>query len=412
MDSNNIFNSRTGLMRILMVRLANSSIRNDSRVLREAESLQSLPAEVSILEAENSHYQAGNSFEVCGIPVVVLPMRTKFLRMGMFGWLVKYLEYFFRVVGAILRRRPNVVHVHDLDPLLPSWVGARLCGATVIYDSHELYTEQDGQSKGLKTIWRIVERFLLIRVDGVIAANRSRARIMHEEYGAPRLPSVVMNIPAPPADEPASNRNVLRDYLATRVGTLKTGGWIVLYQGGLVPLRGLEELVDAMKLVPEGIYLVLMGYGPLTQSLMQRIEEGGLQHRVFLHPAVPANVLHGYTSSADLGVITYKATCLNKYYCAPNKLFEYVMAGIPFVGADLPEIRRIVDGYGVGHLFAPDSPASIAQAIVTQLNVMKKNREASEKGLRAIRADYTWQHEEETLHSLYGEVVGRGGMKT
>jgi len=62
-------------------------------------------------------------------------------------------------------------------------------------------------------------------------------------------------------------------------------------------------------------------------------------------------------------VIPYQPTCLNNLYCTPNKLFEFIAAGLPILASDLPEIRTIVSGHGIGQLADLSSTDTIARAI-------------------------------------------------
>jgi glycosyltransferase involved in cell wall biosynthesis len=124
---------------------------------------------------------------------------------------------------------------------------------------------------------------------------------------------------------------------------------IVLLQGGLSAGRNLEVLVDAMHYVKDpSVVLVVLGDGLLLRSLQKMAQQEGLAGRVYFHAAVPQNELLELTAAADAGVIPYQATCLNNHYCTPNKLFEFIAAGLPILATDLPEIRRLVETL---HLF-------------------------------------------------------------
>jgi glycosyltransferase involved in cell wall biosynthesis len=138
----------------------------------------------------------------------------------------------------------------------------------------------------------------------------------------------------------------------------------LLYQGGLSTGRQLEALVSAMALVQvTGVHLVILGDGPLQPALQKLAVAPGAQGRVHLHPAVPQSELLAWTAAADAGVIPYQPTCLNNLYCTPNKLFEFIAAGLPILASDLPEIRAIVAGHGIGQLADLSSPSAIAAAI-------------------------------------------------
>ena len=116
---------------------------------------------------------------------------------------------------------------------------------------------------------------------------------------------------------------------------------MVLYQGGLVPGRGLDVCVRAAAHFPDGVHLVFIGKGKSLDELTALADELGVTDRVHFLPAVEPGELPVYTAAADVGVIPYQPVSSNNEYALPNKVFEYTGAGIPFVASDLPELRRI-----------------------------------------------------------------------
>jgi glycosyltransferase involved in cell wall biosynthesis len=113
---------------------------------------------------------------------------------------------------------------------------------------------------------------------------------------------------------------------------------IFLYQGGLGKGRGIEILLSAfVKNSNLTQAIIFMGYGPLEKEITLLAEE---HENVFFHHAVSQSDLLSFTSSADVGVLFYENNCLNHYYCSPNKMFEYLMAGIPVITSNLFEIKK------------------------------------------------------------------------
>lgn len=377
-----------------MVRLSSSNILNDSRVLREASAL-SQTMDVTLLEIKNGRPK--EIIYIDTVQIILIPIITKGLPKYSVFKAVKYCEYLFKILFKLLVTRADVIHCHDLDPLPVAWLASRLKGAKIIYDSHELATEQDSTETIQKKVWRKIERSLLNRVNGVIAANESRAFVMHTEYGAHQMPTVIMNI----AEKVARvQSDLLRRYAHENGAPLGLESKLVLYQGGFSEDRGLKELVLSFNQLSEEYVLILMGYGEFKEVLQGIIESHKLSNRVFIHDAVPTRELHRYSCSADLGIITYKNTCRNNYYCAPNKMFEYAMSGLPVVGADLPEIRKIVKKYDIGELFNPEDPGSIAEAILSTIEDSTRY-ERLRLNLNAVVRDFTWENEKAKLLRLY-----------
>lgn len=374
-------------------------ITYDSRVKREAKTLSQAGYKVKILEFSDSRTPQHEGLD--GIEVSTIRILTRGLPKNTFWRGVKYLEYLWSACRQAVRERADVYHAHDLYPLVPAFLGARLRGAKVIFDAHELWTEQGGISSFVAKVWRRIERFLLPRVDAVLTVNEALAEVLHVEYGAKEKPVVVMNC------QPYANYErtlKLADFLKNK-GI--QGKRIVLYQGGLVPGRGLSQLVHAFESLEEDIVLVLMGYGTLKQELSALVRQLGLDTRVWFHPPVTPDVLLAYTASADLGVVIYENTCRNNYLCSPNKLFEYLAAGIPIVMCDFPVLGKLLRKYEVGHEFDPSSPESIASAIRFCL-ADPARYERMRVNTRQAMLEYNWENETAKLLEVYRSLAGRG----
>ena len=109
-------------------------------------------------------------------------------------------------------------------------------------------------------------------------------------------------------------------------------------------------------------------------------------------------------ASADIGVAPIENVCLSYYLCSPNKLFEYLLAGLPVVTSDFPELKRVVEQFQVGGYFDPSSPEQIASAVEMVLN----DSTMSEKLVAAkqrILADYCWENESVKLLEAYESIV-------
>lgn len=292
-----------------------------------------------------------------------------------------------------LHHRADVVVAHDLPILLTAAEAAAQHGARLVYDSHELYCEQEFEPR-LKRMWSEIERRIIGACDTVITVNPSIARELEKRYGLTRV-NVVQN--AERADGPAPEKG----RLFHEAFGLDAFAVIVLFQGGLLAGRNLESLVDAMACITTpAVHLVFLGDGALAKRLSRRAEAANISHRVHFHPAVAQDELLRHTASADLGIIPYQATCLNNLYCTPNKLFEYVAAAVPMLATDLPELRRLIAGNDIGLMTDTGSPRAIARAI----DGLVANR-AQLKRFRAnvidVRRKLNWAEESKILIDIF-----------
>lgn len=294
---------------------------------------------------------------------------------------------------AMLATRPDVVHAHDVNTLPTAWAAARRARARLVYDAHEISTDREGYRE-LRGLIAWAEKRLMPRADATITTTLMRAKFFARAYGVPR-PLVLQNRPR---FTDLARGTLIRD----RFG-LADGLPIVLYQGGLQPGRGLEDLVAAMPALPP-CHLVMIGGGRLLAPLQAMVAGRGLRSRVHFVPTVPLAGLLAWTASADIGVQPIRNTCLNHLSTDSNKLFEYAMAGLPVVASDFPEIRRVVRAHDIGLLFDPETPGALTAALgrlVADAELRARLAANARKSARAL----SWEAQEEALVELYRGVL-------
>jgi glycosyltransferase involved in cell wall biosynthesis len=329
-----------------------------------------------------------------------LPMNGSLMRLlKSFAWrlLVDHERFYLNLFLVDGRRfDSDVVVAHDLPMLAVGRTLAADFDARLVYDSHELYCEQEF-SRGQQVSWAKVERRHIHACDRVITVNPAIAQELERRYGLPEV-EVIYN-----AERvfPLGERSW---YLHERFGISRDHP-VLLFQGGLSAGRNLIELVEAMALlVASSIHLVILGDGQLSNTLQDVIFRRSLTARVHLHPAVPQADLLSITKSADAGIIPYQAICLNNLYCTPNKLFEFITAGLPILASDLPELRRLIVGNDVGQVFDLTESEQIADAISDffsdgqRLGKWRSN-------LKVVREKLSWQHEGERLKGIYKALL-------
>ena len=267
-------------------------------------------------------------------------------------------------VGAGRPLRADVVQVHDLPALGAGVELAKAWRVPLVYDAHELYPEQRAFSSAQTRICSQAEARLIREADLVFAVNESIAAEMASRYGI-AMPTVLLNaIDLDPSFDPDAHYDLLREKLG-----LSHRRRILLFQGGFSPNRNLEALVSAFRHVEcPDVDLVMMGFGDFGEKLKARAKQAGLLgKRVHFLPAVPQSELLQHSASADLGIIPYPHVDLNSYYCTPNKLFEFIQAGLPILANDSPELNRFVRDNELGMTAKMSGPRRIAAAVDTAM---------------------------------------------
>ncbi len=291
------------------------------------------------------------------------------------------------VYAAFRHERVACVNCHSLPVLRLCVKLASATGARLIYDTHELETETNGLGGVRKVLSKFVERRLIRRPDAIIVVSQSIGEWYARTYGIP-APTLVLN--APPVTATARTR-ILRDNLG-----ISDSQRIYLYLGVLAPGRGIELLCAAFDSLPgERPALVFMGEGVLEPQIRAYAARNPDIH---LAPAVaPAEVLH-FTASADVGLCVIENTCLSYAYCMPNKIFEYIHAGIPTVSSDLPELRRVVSEENIGVIARDFTVSGIADAVSKMQSL---DLAAFRPHLQKAAETYSWSRQAEKLLQLY-----------
>ena len=118
------------------------------------------------------------------------------------------------------------------------------------------------------------------------------------------------------------------------------------------------------------------------------------------------NELLKYTNSADVGVHAIKNSCLNHDLCLPNKLFEYMSAGIPVLVSELTEMKRFVNNNGIGMCFENSSVNDLSEKIQYLLDNPEELAGFRECSMNASKT-ITWEAEARILKELYSDLLAR-----
>jgi len=323
------------------------------------------------------------------------PLRT--LLVKIYGP-VGFFKYYRRAWKIVKNSPGDIYHCHDLYTLPLGYRAKRRHGGNLVYDAHELTTELAYISRPKKMVWGVLERFLIRRADEVIATGTYRAEYLARKYKVV-APTVILN--CPPLSAAETHNRALREKLGIEDDTVP----VILYQGGFVGGRGLDKLVLAVAHLNRGA-LVLMGWGELEGELRSLVKKMGLERRVFFtEPVAPDQVVY-YCMSASVGVVIYLRTSLNNYYATPNKLYEYIHAGLPVVSSDFAALREVVEGYGMGCTFDPEKPESIAAAINWVLDDEQRYDRMSENAGEASKI-FNWENESTKLLEIYERLSHR-----
>jgi len=386
----------------MILHIVLNEFTNDARVLNETESIvAAIPEEKELWVAalkgrEISEYERIDNWrQVWRVPLV-----SRGLPKDLLSQTIKYIEWMFRIVVRFASKRPRIVHCHDLNALPVGVVLKVLCGSIVVYDAHELETERHGKRGIRKGLAKIIEKLLIPFVHYVITVSDSIARDYARRYKI-RQPLVVRNIPKN-VQLTVNDRKRLRRLVGIQEDSHEI--LVFLYQGGVSGGRGVERLLRVFQKVSSNRHIVFMGNGPLVKLVQAAAASHPNIHHI---PAVPPDKVLLHTAGADVGIYLMEDTCLNHHYSLPNKLFEFIKAGIPVVINDLPEQRHLVERYDCGWVTSNDDhklAKMINKLSMQDICLKRKNAERA-------AAELDWEKEVSTLCDIYRAMYNLKAVK-
>lgn len=298
--------------------------------------------------------------------------------------------------------RPDAIHAHDLETLHIAARIARELGVPFVYDSHELWRANNFLKKrapGERRAWEDREARYITGAAAVITTTKSRAAKLREWY--PTVdPVVVMNCQD---GAPTPRTDTLRRHLG--LGPEVT---ILLYQGLMHEDRGIFVALDALRSLPDDVVFVAIGPGAHVGRYTRRIAVAPFAGRAFYVPPVHHDELAAWTASADIGLSLIQNSSLSYYLSAPNKLFEFMRAGLPMVASDFPEVARLWALADLGERVDPADSAAVAAAVRTLLADGPRRARIANDARRLVETTYNWERQAAVLRDLYASLP-RGG---
>ncbi len=306
-----------------------------------------------------------------------------------------YVEYTIRLFFYLLFHKSDLLISNDLDTLLPNYLVSRLKKTPLIYDTHEYFTgvPELVNRPFVRRFWKRIEKWIFPKLDNIITVNNSIASLYNKEYNVNI--KVVRNIPP----KPDSSENMSRKELG-----LPEKKPIILLQGaGINVQRGAEEAIEAMQFIDNALFLII-GSGDVIDILHNLVKKLNLNEKVLFLPKQPFDRLIHYTKCADIGVTIDKNTNINYRYSLPNKLFDYINAGIPVLASSLVEIKHIVEKYDIGVLIESHDPEHIAMKIKYMLENKKRTAHWKEN-LKKASLELDWNTEEKVLLKIFSKYA-------
>ncbi len=378
-----------------------SPIINDSRIFKEIDTLYRLKlVDKAVVVGSCNKNRPDNEFQYNGfLKIKRFPLEYHYFLNHRVNRVLGYLRW-VNNVSKFLKNNvisADIIHCHTAS-LLPLCLKIKnQLGCSVLYDAHELESERAGIGRVRKQIIKQIEKKQIPKVDemwvvGLEIANWYKKQFLIE-------PKIVYNFPH---DKHTEIHKISLEKDFRQIFNIPEKSIIFLYQGVISFGRGIEKIIRIFKKFKiNDPCVVFMGYGNLVQEVKKNAENFT---NIYYYPAVPPNKLLYYTKGADIGLALIEPISLSYKYCLPNKLFEYVQAGLGIFASDLPEMSKFVSKSENGKVFSPNDPDHLLEKEILSLKKSEINN--WKKKSNEIAHLHTWEVQENIIKETYNNLIG------
>ena len=358
--------------------------RNDTRIfIKQCRSLAAHDYDITLIVADNKGEEYRDNVKI--VDAGRLPGRIN-----------RILRTTQQVFSKAVDLNADLYHLHDPE-LIPMGLKLRCLAKKVIFDSHE-DVPADIRDKQyinplvrfvISKIYEIYERRACSQFDAIIAAT-------------PYIKDKFLMINANSVD--INNYPILGELNLYNINDWSQKELQVCYIGGISVLRGVREIIHALELTTSKVRLQIAGEfdAPDLKEEVKKYSGWKLADDLGF---VNRDGVKMILSRCMVGLVTFHPL-LNHISAQPNKMFEYMSAGIPVIASNFPLWSEIIEGNDCGLCVDPLDPKAIANAIDFIIMNPDRARQMGENGLKAVQKYYNWDIEEAKLLRLYEQVLG------
>jgi glycosyltransferase involved in cell wall biosynthesis len=302
--------------------------------------------------------------------------------------LLYYIKFSIILSLRLLESKADFIFAEDVYTLPFAIIFGKLKGAKVLYDSREIYGHLAGLSKrkNVQMMLRWIENKFIRHTYKTITTGNMDSNYLEKEYG---LNNTILIRNLPLYQEIKTPFDFRNHY------SLNKGVKILLYQGVILHGRGLGPIFDVLKEIKNCV-LIVIGGGEYADYYKKVSVEKGLIDKVFFFGKVDQKDLLKYTAGADIGLSVIENLSLSYYYALPNKLFEYIITGVPVIASNFPQMVEVIDKYKTGLYLSSDNPREIKETLQTLIDDDDLRSTMRENCLKAALV-LNWEKEMENL---------------
>jgi len=293
-----------------------------------------------------------------------------------------------RAIAHLRKTKFDVIHVHDLPALPFGFQIKKEFGKKLVYDAHELYAHLPGLSQAAQTRLKSLESRFIHEADHVVVINEEQAALMVEAYGLFPYTCLTNATKAPDNFDPLGKHDALRKKFS-----IPESSKILFFQGVINRVRKIDVLLQGVALSKSKPHIVFLTWGAQEIAEFRGFARDlGIESRVHFHEPVSWEKVIEIAASSDVGVMPYQAKDLNTKISSPNKMYEFIMAGVPMLGsAELVNVKKTVGDLGLGIVAELKEPEDYAAAIDAMLIPNDSNWKKAKANILRVRDQFTWK---------------------
>jgi len=303
-----------------------------------------------------------------------------------------YLKFITILFKELSKTNSSIYIAEDIFTLPLVTFFAKKRKAKLYYNSREFYAFLAALRNRpfVQSIISRLEKYFIRKTDKVLVTGEGDAKFLHEFYSLENT-VVIRNLPLM---KPVFDKKDLHQML-----NILGCNTILLYQGVILEGRGFEPLLDAMKKV-ENCNLVVLGTGVFQEKYQKLAVKLGLNNRIHFLGNIEQRDLINYTSAADIGIALIENISKSYYYALPNKLFEYIMAGLPVLISNLPQMKKIVLDYEVGEIVNLEDSEEVKSKLEQLITDKNRLKYFKQKTIIASE-ELNWQNEYQKIKHIF-----------
>lgn len=395
--------------------IVTNKVLGDSRVLKTAQTVSKLGWPVHVYGLNSTDQKTrieGHPFEITLLPNPIFEMaiqgmstnKQKFDSRGFIEIFTKHLQ------AELSQDPPTFVHTHDMYGLA---IGGKLYETKTdkhmeahsyrnfiwIHDIHEYIDGLTDISKHTRDFFSKIEKKFIHCPDALTSVSPDLNEILTKKYKLKIKPSLVLNAPR------LVNFDPYYPDVKTAMG-IPVETPLLVYIGNVKPIRGIETLVAALPFLPDvHIALVTNNSGNFIEELRRKAQDLDVYERLHFHPYVPFCKVTSFIRTANIGVHPIKRYP-NAEIALPNKLFEYIHAGLPIVVSDNRSMKKFVTQYDCGLTFEADNAHAFAQTIKRTL-LRQSQEHGWARSIQSLADKYSWENQEKVIADIYQSLDRR-----